>query len=223
MSFNTVTGVGSAVINPFDFFGSGSAVFHDFVLRAIGDGSNNNTGNLMAAEMLLDWGGVIGIELVLDVGGFFSSDLGFQADGSMGTVTQGAAAVAPGYAPDCATTDASAFGGPINYCTAVLSDAPVLMATVDGNPFAQEDVTITKVEGDGSITTIFTGNRHTDGLSGIAMDNGPFRGFNANFDIRSMSLIITIPANPIPLPAAVWLFGSGLIGLVGVARLRKHG
>ncbi len=26
----------------------------------------------------------------------------------------------------------------------------------------------------------------------------------------------------IPVPAAVWLFGSGLLGLVGVARRRKH-
>ena len=27
--------------------------------------------------------------------------------------------------------------------------------------------------------------------------------------------------NPIPVPAALWLFGSGLIGLVGVARRRR--
>ena len=33
---------------------------------------------------------------------------------------------------------------------------------------------------------------------------------NVNFDVA-----------PIPVPAAVWLFGSGLIGLVGVARRRK--
>jgi hypothetical protein len=27
--------------------------------------------------------------------------------------------------------------------------------------------------------------------------------------------------NPVPVPAAVWLFGSGLIGLIGIARRRK--
>jgi hypothetical protein len=30
------------------------------------------------------------------------------------------------------------------------------------------------------------------------------------------------PPQLIPVPAAVWLFGSGLLGLVGVARRRKH-
>jgi len=29
------------------------------------------------------------------------------------------------------------------------------------------------------------------------------------------------PINAVPLPAAVWLFGSGLLGLVGLARRRK--
>jgi hypothetical protein len=32
---------------------------------------------------------------------------------------------------------------------------------------------------------------------------------------------VTPPTNPVPLPAAVWLFGSGLMGLVGVSRRRK--
>lgn len=27
---------------------------------------------------------------------------------------------------------------------------------------------------------------------------------------------------PVPVPAAVWLFGSGLLGLVGVARNKKQ-
>ena len=30
-----------------------------------------------------------------------------------------------------------------------------------------------------------------------------------------------IPTGEVPIPSAVWLFGSGLLGLVGVARRRK--
>ncbi|BAV33887.1 hypothetical protein SCL_1582 [Sulfuricaulis limicola] len=52
-----------------------------------------------------------------------------------------------------------------------------------------------------------------DGVMGISLPaGGPFHGFNANFNANM---------NPIPVPAAVWLFGSGLLGLLGVARRRK--
>jgi len=37
-------------------------------------------------------------------------------------------------------------------------------------------------------------------------------------DITSFNVNVT----PIPIPAAVWLFGSGLLGLVGVARRRRR-
>lgn len=51
-----------------------------------------------------------------------------------------------------------------------------------------------------------------DGIRGVGMIDGPFVGFNANFDFEVAA---------VPVPAAVWLFGSGLLGLVGVARRRK--
>lgn len=35
-------------------------------------------------------------------------------------------------------------------------------------------------------------------------------------------MIIAATPNPIPIPAAVWLLGSGLLGLVGVRRFRKR-
>ena len=47
----------------------------------------------------------------------------------------------------------------------------------------------------------FTGTA-TSGAVGLAFDN-----FS--------------PSSPIPLPAAVWLFGSGLLGLIGIARSKK--
>ena len=51
------------------------------------------------------------------------------------------------------------------------------------------------------------------------MENGPFPGFNAQFNLTAAGLVT--PPSEVPVPAAVWLFGSGLLGLVGVARRKK--
>ncbi|MBT8117404.1 MAG: VPLPA-CTERM sorting domain-containing protein, partial [Gammaproteobacteria bacterium] len=40
-----------------------------------------------------------------------------------------------------------------------------------------------------------------------------FTGLEAGLD--------NVRLNPIPVPAALWLFGSGLLGLVGIARRRQ--
>ncbi len=49
-----------------------------------------------------------------------------------------------------------------------------------------------------------------DGIPGIPMVDGPFQGFQPNFNMST-----------VPLPAAAWLFASGLIGMMGVSRRRK--
>ena len=58
----------------------------------------------------------------------------------------------------------------------------------------------------------------------IGSQSGFFIGVN-NFDYNTWRLdadgTLSYGVSAVPVPAAVWLFGSGLIGLVGVARRRK--
>jgi len=70
-----------------------------------------------------------------------------------------------------------------------------------GQPIASNPWMLSSVDGNG------------DGVMGIPMPSGgPFAGFNANFNANLA---------PVPVPAAAWLFGSGLLGLVGIARRKK--
>jgi len=69
-------------------------------------------------------------------------------------------------------------------------------------------VNVWDINADGSLTASLTG------IPG--MENGPFPGFNAAFDLTGAGLV-----SAVPVPAAIWLFGSGLVGLVGVARRKK--
>lgn len=239
-------GGGSATVGAFNFFGSGPAVAHDITMQAIGDGVGG-PGTLVSGNMLFDWNNNnnINVDIVFDAAGFFTA-----APVPVGSaLALGSGAVAPDYESRCidvsfgvctialddpaagATSwvdqntglivnDASQFG-----LTTFVTGGPRFMSTIDGSPGVSESVTITSAGADGILGTAddvtWTGNRHSDGLSGIRMDNGPFPGFNANFDVDGMTLTAHVPVNPIPVPAAVWLFGSGLLGLVGVARRKK--
>ena len=48
----------------------------------------------------------------------------------------------------------------------------------------------------------------------------PFSDVTAISDF-TLTLVSTEPVNPVPVPAAAWLFGSALVGLAGIGRKRK--
>jgi len=50
---------------------------------------------------------------------------------------------------------------------------------------------------------------------------GNTSGASVGADIDAVGAITTIPIPAIPIPAAVWLFGTALIGLVGFSKRRK--
>jgi hypothetical protein len=60
-----------------------------------------------------------------------------------------------------------------------------------------------------------------DDKAGSPMIDGPFTGLNVNFDIGSGNSLNVLNVTTVPVPAAVWLFGSGLLGLVGMVRRKK--
>jgi len=60
---------------------------------------------------------------------------------------------------------------------------------------------------------------NADGVPGIPMPlGGSFQLFQANFNAN----LAGTPDTVVPIPAAAWLFGSGLLGLVGIARRNKR-
>ena len=62
------------------------------------------------------------------------------------------------------------------------------------------------------------GHCSADSLIDASEDSAGFAGQYTQWDF---DIVVTDTPSAVPVPAAVWLFGSGLLGLVGVARRKK--
>lgn len=199
MTFDADAGTGTGSMDGFSFFGSGLATVTNINLQAIGDGVGG-PGTLVLGNMGLDWGGSnnIPISTVWDASGLYSAIVG-------GLTTSDV--ITGGVYP--ATENFQFYFGKNSY---TLPYGPSPLATTTWNT---TDIGTVSMGDNPSGTLPLT----DDGIGGSPMKTGPFPGFNANFDIMEFhvdSIITTVP-----IPATVWLFGTGLLGLAGIARRKK--
>ena len=73
-----------------------------------------------------------------------------------------------------------------------------------------------------SYFTLGDGDNACDWLNGSGNDVNTIGWYNQNGSIDFYADVLFIrDTSFVPVPAAVWLFGSGLVGLIGVARRKK--
>lgn len=99
-------------------------------------------------------------------------------------------------------------------------------------PFAfgenKDDATLEVIFNDELLGTVFGADYELDELSFLDLDITNYAGMSGSLDFvlnttgtESANIFIPESISSVPVPAAVWLFGSGLIGLVGLARRKK--
>ncbi len=113
-------------------------------------------------------------------------------------------------APNSMYGSGAVLSADVSNCMGGTGSAPVKNCLWDGSrtvaghvPTANQVWMLATVDGNG------------DGIMGIpASANGPWAGLNAGFN----ATMTATPLAAVPVPTAAWLFGSGLLGLMGIAR-----
>lgn len=192
-------------ISNFDTFGATASIYDVSLQRQAGT-------NLIVGNMLADWNNNIGvpISMVWDGTGLFNAiDYGLQAgDVISGTYLRRDGLVIADVDSAIPASDSLGLGqGPAPLAVTALNTSTLCTPGVNcmGNAFS----------GGAPFTD--------DGIGGSPLIDSPFIGLNINFDIGSGNSLNVLSVSEVPVPAAAWLLGSGLVGLLGMAWNRKKG
>lgn len=219
LTYDTDTRTGSGTVVPFSFLGTGNMSNITLNLEAIGNGLGG-PGNLILGNMGFNWNANNGVpvSIVLDAQGFFGALAGGL---SVSQTITGGATPASNATQQSGTTYPI---GPGPMVTTTWNTTKIGTPSLGTNPSGTLPL----------ITDTVVDTTNGDiGIGGSPMTAGPFKGFNANFDILSMHIescapnicscaVNNCPPATVPIPAAVWLFGSGLVGLAGIARRKRR-
>lgn len=202
LSFDTATGLGSATMDHFVFQGNTLSLTPGLTtMTAIGDGMGGpGTLALFTMDINLGPASTIPAYQIGDAAGFFGAiGSGPGTALSIGDVITGVGATS--------STLGNIHSALAEYANPALSEPmPFAMTTFDAQQNEEGALTGTPCHPSGILGCALT----DDGFSGVTMATPPYPGRSVNLDITTMTVV--------PIPAATWLFGSGLIGLMGIAR-----
>lgn len=192
LTLDTVSGTGSGAIDPFEFFGGGRMAIHDIALQTIGDGSGGS-GTLIAGSFLHDWRSNLNV----------NSGIVWDATGLLSAIS-GGLSIGDAVGAGCLGCGLPASDG-ISSGKYPIGPIPLATTSLD--------------------TDFHNGGANIigdDGIGGSPQGASSWApGFSINLDFAKLTLVDVQPS-PIPVPAAAWLFGTGLLGLLGVARRKRQ-